>query len=76
MKCPGIDSRYLRAKMIKCDNCGYKVEIFSDEMRAKCHKCKKYVYRKNMPSCIDWCKYAKECIGYKKYGETRKKEEK
>lgn len=76
MKCPGIDSRYLRAKTIKCDNCGYKVEIFSDEMRAKCHKCKKYVQRKNMPSCIDWCKYAKECIGYKQYGETRRKEEK
>ena len=72
MKCPGIDFRYLRVKIIKCDNCGYKVEVFSDEMRAKCPKCKEYVYRKDMPSCIDWCRYAKKCIGDKRYAGNKR----
>ncbi len=62
MKCPGIDPRYLRAATVKCKNCDYKVEIFSDEMKVKCPKCKKYVYRENLPSCLDWCRYASKCM--------------
>jgi uncharacterized paraquat-inducible protein A len=63
MKCPGIDSRHLRVALIRCPNCGYRVEIFSDEMKTKCPKCKKSVRRKNLPSCIDWCRYADKCVG-------------
>ncbi|MCM8771593.1 MAG: phosphohydrolase [Candidatus Omnitrophica bacterium] len=68
MKCPGIDPRFLKVEVKKCEKCGYEVEIFSDEVRTRCPKCKSYVYRE-MPSCIDWCKYAKECIGEKKWKE-------
>ena len=33
IKCPGTDSRYLKVSLVKCGNCGYKVEIFSDEVK-------------------------------------------
>ncbi|NOZ63799.1 MAG: phosphohydrolase [Caldiserica bacterium] len=80
MKCPGTDTRFLRVGVHKCPNCGYEVEIFSDEVRVKCPKCKKYVYREELPSCIDWCKYARQCIGEERWKELmdfkkRKKEE-
>lgn len=72
MKCPGQDSRFLKSEIRKCPKCGYEVEIFSDEVRVRCPKCKGYVYRE-IPSCIDWCRYAKECIGEKKYKELKEK---
>jgi predicted Zn-ribbon and HTH transcriptional regulator len=45
MKCPGQDTRKLKVEIVKCKNCGYEVEIFSDEIRRRCPKCKKYVFR-------------------------------
>ncbi|MCM8817072.1 MAG: phosphohydrolase [Candidatus Omnitrophica bacterium] len=60
MKCPGTDSRFLKVEIKKCCKCGYEVEIFSDESKVKCPVCKNYV-RKEMASCIDWCRYAKLC---------------
>ncbi len=62
-KCPGQDRRNLKVRMLECPDCGYKVEIFSDEINAKCPKCKTLVYQERLPSCIDWCKRASECIG-------------
>ncbi len=75
-KCPGQDSRKLRSEVIKCKNCGYEVEIFSDELRVKCPRCKKDVFREATPTCIDWCPYAEKCVGevfYKKYIDDKKK---
>ncbi len=69
MICPGLDSRFLRVGIHRCPYCGYGVEIFSDEIRVKCPKCKKYVYRDKIPSCIDWCKFAKDCIGEERWQE-------
>ena len=69
-KCPGQDKRNLKIHTIKCPNCGYEMEFFSDEIKLRCPKCKGEVTRKALPSCIDWCKYAKDCIGkeiYEKY---------
>ena len=37
-KCPGQDTRNLKAAMYKCPNCGNEVEMFSDELRIKCKK--------------------------------------
>lgn len=73
MKCPGTDTRFLRVEVKKCKKCGYAVEIFSDEVRVKCPKCKNMVYREDTPSCIDWCKYAKECIGEERWKELMKR---
>ncbi len=71
IKCPGTELRSLKVEIIKCPNCGYEIEIFSDEMKAKCPKCKTVVFRENIPSCVSWCKYAKECIGEEKWRQIK-----
>jgi len=75
MKCPGTDSRFLKAGLYKCPRCGYKVEIFSDELRRRCPACKTLVYREKTPSCVQWCRYAKECIGEQKWKELNESAE-
>jgi DNA-directed RNA polymerase subunit RPC12/RpoP len=73
LKCPGQDSRNLKVEKITCSNCGYDVEIFSDENRVKCPKCRKMVGRKRLPSCVDWCKAAPACVGEEKWNQLKKK---
>jgi DNA-directed RNA polymerase subunit RPC12/RpoP len=70
-KCPGQDTRNLKVALYKCQKCGYEIEIFSDELKAKCRKCGGYVYKEKAPSCIDWCPAAKECIGPEKWKELK-----
>ena len=70
-KCPGQDLRNLRVSLHKCPNCGAEVEIFSDEMRVKCQKCGERVYREQVPSCIDWCAQARQCLGEERWKELR-----
>ena len=62
-KCPGQDKRFLKAEVITCGRCGYSVEIFSDETNTRCPHCKGTVQRQALPSCVHWCKAARECIG-------------
>jgi len=71
-KCPGQDKRNVEAKLLKCPNCAYEVELFSDEIKARCPKCSNWVFTDVMPSCIDWCKYAKDCIGSGTYEDYLK----
>lgn len=66
-KCPGQDDRNLKVEMLICPDCGYKVEIFSDEVKVVCHKCKNLVCRQRLPLCVDWCKFTKDCIGEEKW---------
>ena len=68
-KCPGQDERNIKAEPIKCASCGYLAEIFSDEARVRCPGCKGFIFKDRLPSCVDWCKGAGECIG-----ETRWKQ--
>jgi DNA-directed RNA polymerase subunit RPC12/RpoP len=70
-KCPGQDSKNLRAAIYKCPNCGNEVEIFSDEIKVKCSKCSEPVYREKTPSCIDWCASARQCLGEERWKELR-----
>jgi len=72
-KCPGASS-IIRPKpeYAKCPHCGKEIEIWSDEFRGKCSGCKKIVFKEEAPSCIEWCKYAKECVGEEKYNEYLK----
>jgi DNA-directed RNA polymerase subunit RPC12/RpoP len=78
-KCPGQDIRNLRAAMYKCPNCGAEVEMFSDELRIKCRKCGKYVYKEQVPSCIEWCASARQCLGEERWqalmGEAKSESE-
>ena len=63
-KCPGQDKRNLKMELIRCAKCGYQAEIFSDEIKVKCPKCKSAVSRQKLPSCLDWCRSARQCQGY------------
>ncbi len=50
------------------------MEIWSDEATGLCPSCSKPVIRASTQSCVDWCKFAKECLGedkYKKYGAMK-----
>ncbi len=71
IKCPGQDMRNLRVELYKCPNCDAEVEIFSDELRGKCPKCGEKIYKENMPSCIDWCASARQCLGEERWKELR-----
>ena len=75
-ECPG-SKRIKEAfpEEIKC-TCGENVEIWSDENSAICKKCKKEVTREMLPTCLDWCSVASECVGgkkYKKYLQSKNK---
>jgi DNA-directed RNA polymerase subunit RPC12/RpoP len=62
-KCPGQDRRKLKAATVPCSGCGYAVEVFSDEVSVRCPECGARVMKEALPSCTQWCKAAKECIG-------------
>lgn len=46
----------------KCPNCGAPMEIFSIETEAVCEKCGTVIYNDAL-SCVQWCKYARRCVG-------------
>jgi len=66
-KCPGQDFRKLRVEIHLCPKCKAEVEIFSDETRVRCQKCGEVVYRESMPSCIEWCASARQCLGEERW---------
>ena len=73
--CPGaINIREATPEDIDCPQCGEEVEIWSDELIAKCSHCGASVSRDQGPSCIDWCNFAEECIGTEKYQRLKKDE--
>ena len=51
----------------KCPECGEEVEIWSDELKAKCTQCGATVFREAIPSCIDWCASARQCLGEERW---------
>lgn len=67
-KCPG-SQRFSQSQpeIIACPHCGGEVEIWTDEITAKCPQCKKTVRREQQLTCLEWCKYAKECAGTEIY---------
>ena len=71
MKCPGQDMRNLRVELFKCPNCGSEVEILSDEMRVRCQKCGERVHRESVPTCIEWCAHARQCLGEERWQQLR-----
>jgi hypothetical protein len=62
--CPG--SKIFKSPMpepIACSGCHEELEIWTDEMKVRCKKCGTVTYKDRMPSCIDWCKHAEDCVG-------------
>ena len=75
LKCPGQDFRWLTAEPITCPNCGFEEEIFSNENKVRCHGCRQWVYKEKLPSCVDWCSAARECIGEERWKQLNGCEE-
>lgn len=72
-ECPGAQKfRKPQPEFIKCYFCAAEVEIWTDEVKATCPNCKKTVTRQQDLSCVDWCKYAKECLGTEVYNNYMK----
>ena len=59
--------REVKPEDIDCPQCGAEVEIWSDELKARCRQCGTPVSREQGPSCIDWCSLAEQCVGTEKY---------
>ena len=49
-----------------CPNCGNPIEIFSTDTVVACDKCGFVGYDDKL-SCVQWCKYAKQCVGEETY---------
>ena len=49
-----------------CPNCGNPIEIFSTDTEVACDKCGFVVYNDKL-SCVQWCKYARKCVGDQMY---------
>jgi len=70
-RCPGQDGKNLRVALYKCPNCGADVEIFSDEIKVRCRKCGQSVYREKIPSCLEWCASARQCLGEERWQQFK-----
>jgi len=72
--CPGAAqfTRTPTLKIKRCPECGGNVEIFSTDMQVKCDHCGFIIYN-DLESCIQWCKYAKECVGEELYNKLKRK---
>ena len=67
-RCPGsVAFSQPTIELIRCSKCGEDTEVWSDEAEGQCPKCGNTVLRVNRQSCVDWCKYAEECLGQEKY---------
>jgi len=71
-QCPG-SSAFAQPKLeiVECPDCGGDVEVWSDEADGLCPACKKPVVRRNTQACMDWCRYAVQCLGEVKYKQYR-----
>lgn len=50
----------------ECPNCGTLIELFSIDTQMPCEKCGFVAYNDTL-SCVQWCQYAKECVGAEMY---------
>jgi ribosomal protein S27AE len=61
--CPGAANLKTPTLQVrKCPRCGEEIEIFSNEVSATCGGCGFVMYN-DRASCIQWCRYAEECVG-------------
>ena len=65
--CPGAANlRTPTLSIRKCPRCGEEVEVFSNDVSVTCSSCGFVVYNDIM-TCVQWCTYAKECVGEETY---------
>ena len=49
-----------------CPNCGSIIEIFSIDTEVPCETCGFIAYNDKL-SCVQWCQYARKCVGDEAY---------
>ena len=54
-----------------CPQCGHTVELFSIDASVKCEHCGFEVYNDAL-SCVQWCQYARQCVGDEMYESLMK----
>lgn len=54
-----------------CPQCGNTLEIFSTDTEVVCEKCGFVAYNDSL-SCVQWCKYARQCVGDEMYEQMMK----
>ncbi len=70
--CHGTDKLKTPTLEIKiCPQCGNEIEIFSIDTEMACDNCGYVVYN-DIQSCVQWCKYAKLCVGEELYNKLMK----
>ena len=65
-----------------CPRCGHEIEMFSIDSEQTCEHCGFVAYNDSL-SCVQWCQYAKQCVGEEMYAhmmeiaalQKRKKED-
>jgi len=77
--CPGAANiRTPTLTIKKCPRCGEDVEVFSNDITVSCSTCGFVIYN-DIQSCVQWCTYARECVGEETYrkltAEKSKKQE-
>ena len=70
LACQGRD-KTPTIKEKKCPVCGHMIEVFSIDTEVVCEHCGQKVYNDAL-SCVQWCKYAKMCVGEETYNELKK----
>ena len=72
--CPGAKLfKEITPDYIDCPHCRREIEIWSDELVITCPHCKGEVTQSRGAACIDWCQFAKECVGAEKYERLQQK---
>ena len=49
-----------------CPKCGSIIEMFSIDTQMACEKCGFVAYNDTL-SCVQWCEYARQCVGDEMY---------
>lgn len=66
LKCPGQDSRFLKAQDVaeaRCPECGRLLEFWPDELMRKCPGCgRRLANPQNSMKCLSWCRHAAQCL--------------
>jgi len=77
--CPGAKLfKQPQPEILNCPFCKGEVEIWTDEAKAVCPGCGNCITRRQAQSCLEWCKFARECVGeefYNKYLSNKSIEE-
>ena len=69
----GCQARPKTPKIIEkiCPQCGHEIEMFSIDTQMACENCGFVAYNDTL-SCVQWCQYARKCVGDEMYEQMMK----